>query len=259
MGLPGLHPDRRMDTAARETLIEKWRAFALALLVHGLAFALAFLGLSWQGAPPPNRGLMDAVLITAPQSQAADDHDPAVTPPPKNALAPQALPTPSSTNPLPTVAPALVQENPKEKGRQDEIQRQPSDSTPNPIARGLLPSNTPAVQPPPPIEPAVDDVSDRGSINELRGLYVKAIKKAAYGNWVPTGVPEGVHCRVLVTQAIGGDVTDISYEDCPFDAASRDTIEHAVRNAQMPYVGFETVFMRQVGVDFCQPDAACAP
>lgn len=89
--------------------------------------------------------------------------------------------------------------------------------------------------------------------------YRAAMKQVAMSNWVHVGAPERVHCRISFTQIPGGEVIgDIIYENCPFDAAARETIERAMHKQSMPYTGFEKVFDSRPTIDFCYPEEACA-
>jgi colicin import membrane protein len=108
-----------------------------------------------------------------------------------------------------------------------------------------------------PVHPAAGNKGD--DLASLRAEYLAKIRAKATDNWVHhEEVPKLVHCHILFTQMIGGDVTDISYQNCPFDAAARATIERAMHKEAMPYTGYEKVFSRFVNLDFCYPEEACA-
>jgi hypothetical protein len=242
-----------MGWARPEASIDTLRAVALALLVHAVAFCLAFFGLLWQGVPRSSAmGVgMDATLVGSPAAVAdSSDTDQAAgkakirTDP--DATAPQRA-KPALQPAQATAWPVLPQTPPWQ---------QPWYMLPVGIP-GISAQETPIVAPPQPTEAPVDLGFEGASSNQLRGYYAQAIHGVVNANWIPTGVPDGVHCRVTVTQATGGDVTDVAFDDCPFDGAARDTVEQALHRTSLPYEGFEIVFMRQIPIDFCQPEAAC--
>ncbi len=113
---------------------------------------------------------------------------------------------------------------------------------------------------PAPIGPVRAPVGSKG--DDLAGLLARyhiALNHAANTNWDHVGVPAGVHCQIVFTQIPGGEVIgELSYQNCPFDAVARETIERAMRKQPMPYTGFERVFSRQARIDFCYPEEACA-
>ena len=111
--------------------------------------------------------------------------------------------------------------------------------------------------PPGPVRaPAGNKGDDSGG---LRARYIAAIHKTATDNWIhQEEVPKLVHCHILFTQMIGGEVIDISYQNCQFDAVARETIERAMHKETMPYTGYEKVYSRQITLDFCYPEEACA-
>lgn len=114
---------------------------------------------------------------------------------------------------------------------------------------------------PAPIGPVHPPAGNKGDdLASLRARYIAAMQQAATANWVTVDqVPKLVHCHILFTQLPGGEVLDgIIYENCPFDAAARETIERAMHKDSMPYTGFEKVFSRQARIDFCYPQEACA-
>jgi colicin import membrane protein len=62
---------------------------------------------------------------------------------------------------------------------------------------------------------------------------------------------------VRFVQIPGGEVINVEFIDCPYDAQGRESVERALRMTPMPYSGFEAVFERKVPIDFCYPDEAC--
>jgi colicin import membrane protein len=93
----------------------------------------------------------------------------------------------------------------------------------------------------------------------LLAKYKQAIVDVTNSNWIHTDVPEQVHCKIRFTQIPGGDVIDVKFLDCPFDAAGRESVDRAMRKTPLPYAGFEPVFpqLRQWELDFCYPTEAC--
>ena len=113
---------------------------------------------------------------------------------------------------------------------------------------------------PAPIGPVRPPAGSKGDdLAGLRARYIAAMQQTATANWVyGNEIPKLVHCHILFTQIVPGDVIDISYQDCPFDAVARESIERAMHKEPMPYTGFEKVFSRQAKIDFCYPEEACA-
>ena len=60
-------------------------------------------------------------------------------------------------------------------------------------------------------------------------------------------------------EAVGGEVIDVDFLECPYDAQGRDSVERALRKNPMPYAGFESVFMRKVELILCYPEESCKP
>jgi colicin import membrane protein len=93
----------------------------------------------------------------------------------------------------------------------------------------------------------------------LLARYKAAMLMTADGNWNHLGVPPRMHCQVRFTQLTGGEVINVEFIGCPYDAEGRETVDRALRKTPMPYAGFETVFVRQVTLDFCHPREECTP
>jgi colicin import membrane protein len=66
-----------------------------------------------------------------------------------------------------------------------------------------------------------------------------------------------VHCIVRFTQIHGGFVTNVDFLDCPLNVTDRDTVERALLRTPMPYLSYESVFLRQWSLDFCFPREEC--
>jgi colicin import membrane protein len=97
----------------------------------------------------------------------------------------------------------------------------------------------------------------RGPDEGLLARYKAAMLQNADQNWNHLGAPELTTCKVRFTQLPGGDVINVEFIRCPYDAEGREFVERALKKAPMPYSGFETVFMRQVELGFCYPREDC--
>jgi colicin import membrane protein len=111
---------------------------------------------------------------------------------------------------------------------------------------------------PAPRAPATPPTGNRGTDEGLLAQYKTAMTQNADGNWNHTGAPELTHCQVRFTQIPGGEVINVEFMDCPYDAQGRDSVERALRKTPMPYSGFEKVFLRQWALDFCYPREECS-
>ena len=92
-----------------------------------------------------------------------------------------------------------------------------------------------------------------GNSQELTAKYAAAIQQAVLGQWIrPDTVPLGQRCRVSIRQIPGGEVIDVEVQPgCPFDEAGRRSLEAAVLRAKpLPYRGFESVFQRNLTLNF---------
>jgi colicin import membrane protein len=97
----------------------------------------------------------------------------------------------------------------------------------------------------------------RGPDEGLLARYKAAMLQNADQNWNHLGAPELTTCKVRFTQIPGGEVINVEFIRCPYDAEGREFVERALKKAPMPYSGFETVFMRQVELGFCYPREDC--
>ena len=96
-----------------------------------------------------------------------------------------------------------------------------------------------------------------GDANDLRSKYAEAIKTAVTAQWTrPDSVPLGTRCKVAIKQLPGGEVISAEVQPgCPMDQAGQDSLERAVLKAQpLPYRGFESVFERQLTLNFTAQD-----
>lgn len=83
--------------------------------------------------------------------------------------------------------------------------------------------------------------------------YVEAVHAAVQRNWLaPESLQSDLDCALDIEQADGGIVVQVSFgNDCNADAATRATLEQAVRRASpLPYAGFESVFQRRIHLVF---------
>lgn len=96
------------------------------------------------------------------------------------------------------------------------------------------------------------DVRAASARNELTYLYAEAIQKAVMRNWLqPDGIPEA-KCAVHVIQLPGGMVESAVVDSsCPYNDIGRRSVVGAVLRTQpLPYKGFESVFRRNVTLNF---------
>jgi len=109
----------------------------------------------------------------------------------------------------------------------------------------------------PPREEAAPPPGQRGPDEGLLARYKAAMLQTADQNWNHSNAPELTTCKVRFTQIPGGEVINVEFIRCPYDAEGREFVERALKKAPMPYSGFETVFMRQVELGFCYPREEC--
>jgi colicin import membrane protein len=117
--------------------------------------------------------------------------------------------------------------------------------------REAAPAERPA---PAPAQPAG---GNNGVDTDLAAKYALAMLQTAEMNWNRSLAPERTPCKVRFTQIPGGEVIDVSFLSCGFDAQARESVERALRRSPMPYAGFEPVFKRQIDLTFCYPQEAC--
>lgn len=108
-----------------------------------------------------------------------------------------------------------------------------------------------------PREEASPPPGQRGPDEGLLARYKAAMLQTADQNWNHLGAPELTTCKVRFTQIPGGEVINVEFIRCPYDAEGREFVERALKKAPMPYAGFEPVFMRQVELSFCYPREEC--
>lgn len=98
---------------------------------------------------------------------------------------------------------------------------------------------------------------NEGTDDDLQARYVQAMNQTARANWNTALAPEMMRCRVRFTQIPPGDVIDVQFLDCSYDAQGKDSVDRALRKTPMPYDEFKSVFARQVEMTFCYPEEAC--
>ena len=104
-----------------------------------------------------------------------------------------------------------------------------------------------------PAPPSQGTPGQGGTSEDLTAKYAAAIQEAVLGQWIrPDTVPLGQRCRVSIRQIPGGEVIDVEVQPgCPFDEAGRRSLEAAVLRAKpLPYRGFESVFQRNLTLNF---------
>lgn len=101
--------------------------------------------------------------------------------------------------------------------------------------------------------PAGNNGSDTG----LQARYAAALQQAILSKWTrPETVPLGAACRLTIRQLPGGEVMSAEVSSpCAYDEQGRRSIEAAVLKAQpLPYAGFESVFQRNLTLNFRAED-----
>ena len=112
---------------------------------------------------------------------------------------------------------------------------------------------------PKPVKPAAANPppGNNGQAKGLESAYIAALHQTAQQNWNTSLAPELQRCQVRFTQIPGGEVINVEFMACPYDAQGRDSVERALRKTPMPYAGFESVFQRQITLTMCYPKEAC--
>lgn len=116
---------------------------------------------------------------------------------------------------------------------------------------------TPAPAAQPTQAPAQVSGGNNGTDTDLAARYALAMLQTAQNNWNRVLAPERTRCQVEFTQIPGGEVIDVAFLACPFDAQGRESVERALRRTPMPYEEFKSVFRRKVQLTFCYPEEAC--
>jgi colicin import membrane protein len=92
---------------------------------------------------------------------------------------------------------------------------------------------------------------------QLEDAYIAALRQTAQQNWNTSQAPERVPCQLRFTQYAGGEVVNVEFLSCPYDAQARESVERALLKTPMPYAGFESVFQSQITLTMCYPRAEC--
>jgi len=122
----------------------------------------------------------------------------------------------------------------------DVRSRQASETSPS--------SGSDAASPPP---------GNNGVDAGLKARYAAALQEAILAKWTrPETIPLGARCTLLIRQLPGGQVMDVEFgSPCSYDEQGQRSIEAAVRKAQpLPYAGFESVFSRNLTLNFTAQD-----
>jgi colicin import membrane protein len=260
------------------------RALALSLGVHVIFVGVLVVGLL-QSSPPNAKDakgtVIEATVVGMPPQLAADvqrldveQHQNAQTA--ASMQADQATPAASTPNPdskvppessnatdsniekpqqnfstTSTVEPRQSVASSRESGGQTKPEPQATaQEAPNQPAR----DNAQPTQVTPPVAASVDG----GVRDGLLEKYRQATYQGAMSDLLRRSVPERVHCKVHITQTRGGQVTDVQFLNCPLDDAGRGAVDEALRKTQLPYAGYESVFLQELDMDFCYPIEACA-
>jgi colicin import membrane protein len=120
-----------------------------------------------------------------------------------------------------------------------------------------LADRTPAPPKPAPPAPPVRESGRGGTDAGNEARWLAAVNATARNNWNTGLAPELTRCRVRLQMIPGGEVINVEFMDCPYDAQGRESVERALRKTPMPYSGFESVFESKITVTFCYPEEAC--
>ncbi len=113
---------------------------------------------------------------------------------------------------------------------------------------------TPSAASPSPPSP---QAGNRGRDEGLKARYIAALYATTRANWNSSLAAENTRCDVSFTQIPGGEVINVEFRQCAYDAQGRESVERALRKTPMPYSGFEPVFARNVTLTLCHPEEAC--
>lgn len=98
---------------------------------------------------------------------------------------------------------------------------------------------------------------NNGADSGLKARYAAALQEAILAKWTrPETIPVGARCTLLIRQLPGGQVMSAEVSSpCAYDEQGRRSIEAAVLKAQpLPYAGFESVFARNLTLNFTAQD-----
>jgi colicin import membrane protein len=111
----------------------------------------------------------------------------------------------------------------------------------------------PAARAQPQPKPPQARAGQNGTDDSLLAEYIAAMHATAHGNWNRGLAPERMRCEVRFTQIPGGEVINVEFMDCPYDAQGRESVERALRRTPMPYEKYHAIFIRKVTLTFCYP------
>lgn len=96
-----------------------------------------------------------------------------------------------------------------------------------------------------------------GQDNTLAAQYSAALISVITQNWLrPDNIPKGAVCPIHIVQIPGGEVISAKVDpSCPYDDLGRRSVENAVGKASpLPYKGYESVFSRDITLNFTVQD-----
>jgi colicin import membrane protein len=104
---------------------------------------------------------------------------------------------------------------------------------------------------------AEEEARAGAGFQSLKASYVRAIQAHVEQRWYePPGVAQGLSCTIVVTQIPGGEVVGMRFGACNGNAAVRQSIETAVRNASpLPPPPEASLFEREVELVFTPKEA----
>ena len=104
---------------------------------------------------------------------------------------------------------------------------------------------------------AEEETRAGAGFQSLKASYVRAIQVHVEQRWYePPGVAQGLNCTIVVNQIPGGEVVGMRFAACNGNAAVRQSIETAVRNASpLPPPPQAALFEREVELVFTPKEA----
>jgi colicin import membrane protein len=104
---------------------------------------------------------------------------------------------------------------------------------------------------------AEEEARAGAGFQSLKASYVRAIQAHVEQRWYePPGVAQGLSCTIVVRQIPGGEVVGMEFGACNGNAAVRQSIETAVRNASpLPPPPEPSLFEREVELIFTPKEA----
>lgn len=107
------------------------------------------------------------------------------------------------------------------------------------------------------VQPNTAQAGNRGVDEGIKARYIAALYATTRANWNSSLAAENTRCVVTFTQIPGGEVIEVEFRLCAYDAQGRESVERAFRKTPMPYSGFESVFERNITLTLCHPEEAC--